>query len=180
MKIAPYRVALSVAVVSLLLSSEALPVQGLQSEGGAYRWQLPPGFPQPRVPADNPMSEAKVELGRYLFYDKRLSFNQKQSCASCHQQALAFTDGRARAVGSTGEIHPRSSMTLVNVAYVPALTWANPTLTHLEAQALVPMFGDHPVELGMKGREDRLLERVKKVPEYQRLFPAAFPGSPIK
>jgi cytochrome c peroxidase len=176
MKIAPYRVALSLAAVSLLLSSGALPVQGLQSEGGAYRWQLPPDFPQPRVPADNPMSEAKVELGRYLFYDKRLSFNQKQSCASCHQQARAFTDGRARAVGSTGEIHPRSSMTLVNVAYVPALTWANPKLTHLEAQALVPMFGDHPVELGMKGREDRLLQRVKKVPEYQRLFPAAFPG----
>jgi cytochrome c peroxidase len=121
------------------------------------------------------MSAAKVDLGRYLFYDKRLSFNQKQSCASCHQQARAFTDGRARAVGSTGEIHPRSSMTLLNVAYLPAFTWANPTLTQLEAQALVPMFGDNPVELGMKGREDLLLARVKKVSEYQRLFPAAFP-----
>jgi cytochrome c peroxidase len=122
------------------------------------------------------MSDAKVELGCHLFYDRRLSFNQKQSCASCHQQSLAFTDGRARAVGSTGEVHPRSSMTLVNVAYLPALTWANPTLTQLEAQALIPMFGDRPVELGMKGREDLLLARVKNVPEYQRLFPAAFPG----
>lgn len=65
-------------------------------------------------------------------------------------------------------------MTLVNVAYVPALTWANPTLAQLEAQALVPMFGDDPVELGMKGREDLLLTRIRTVPEYQRLFPAAF------
>jgi cytochrome c peroxidase len=121
------------------------------------------------------MSDVKVELGRYLFYDKRLSFNQKQSCASCHQQSRAFTDGRARAVGSTGEVHPRSSMSLVNVAYLPALTWANPTLRELEAQALIPMFGDRPVELGMKFKEDVLLARLKRVPEYQRLFPAAFP-----
>jgi cytochrome c peroxidase len=122
------------------------------------------------------MSDAKVELGRYLFYDKRLSFNQKQSCATCHQQSRAFTDGRARAVGSTGEVHPRSSMSLVNVAYLPALTWANPSLTQLEAQAVVPMFGDRPVELGMKGREDLLLARIEKVPEYQRLFSRRVPG----
>src|SRR4051794_3703156 len=105
-------------------------------------WKLPSDFPAPKVPADNPMTAEKVELGRYLFYDKRLSFNQKQSCASCHQQARAFTDGRARAKGSTGELHPRSAMSLVNVAYVPAFGWANPGLTQLEEQALVPMFGD--------------------------------------
>lgn len=175
MKVAGQRIFFVVAAVSLLLSSEAAPRQALLGQGATYKWRLPPGFPQPRVPADNPMSDARVDLGRHLFYDKRLSFNQKQSCASCHQQARAFTDGRAQAIGSTGEVHPRSSMTLVNVAYIPALTWANPTLTQLEAQALVPMFGDHPVELGMKGSEDLLLARVKKVSEYQSLFPAAFP-----
>ena len=72
------------------------------------------------------MSEAKVELGRYLFYDTRLSGNGTQSCGTCHEQARAFTDGRARSVGSTGEVHPRGSMSLVNVAYAQALTWANP------------------------------------------------------
>lgn len=151
-------------------------LQNLGQKPVSYKWTLPAGFPRPRVPADNPMSDAKVELGRYLFYDKRLSLNQKQSCASCHQQSRAFTDGRAGAVGSTGQVHPRSSMTLVNVAYVPALTWANPGLTRLEAQAMVPMFGDSPVELGMKGQEATLQARLKKVPQYQRLFPAAFPG----
>jgi cytochrome c peroxidase len=141
-----------------------------------YQWKLPAGFPVPNVPSDNPMTTEKVELGRHLFYDKRLSLNQKQSCADCHQQSRAFTDGRPVAKGSTGERHPRSSMSLVNVAYVPALGWANPDLTQLEAQALVPMFGDDPVELGMKGQETLLLERLKKVPEYRQLFPLAFPG----
>ncbi len=93
------------------------------------------------VPADNPMSAAKVELGRYLFYDKRISVNGKESCGSCHRQELAFTDGRARAEGTTGQLHPRSSMSLVNVAYVPLLTWANPTLDSLEEQALDPDAG---------------------------------------
>ena len=69
--------------------------------GADFDWSLPKGFPRPRVPADNPMSAAKVELGRYLFYDKRMSVNGKESCGSCHQQELAFTDGRARAEGTT-------------------------------------------------------------------------------
>src|SRR6187399_462770 len=91
-------------------------------------WTIPRGFPKPQVPADNPMTAAKVELGRYLFYDKRMSVNGKESCASCHKQELAFTDGRARAEGTTGQLHPRSSMSLVNVAYAPTLTWAHPGL----------------------------------------------------
>ena len=66
---------------------------------GPYRWQLPDGYPQPVVPADNPMSDVKVELGRWLFYDKRLSVTEEFSCASCHRQALAFTDGLPVAVG---------------------------------------------------------------------------------
>ncbi len=113
-----------------------------------YVWNFPTSS-KPRVPPGNPMSDAKVELGRYLFYDTRLSENGTQSCASCHAQERAFTDGKARAVGSTGELHPRSAMSLVNVAYAAALTWGNPTVVALEQQALVPMFGDHPVELGL-------------------------------
>ena len=92
----------------------------------ALRVDAAGGFPPPSVPADNPMSDAKVELGRHLFYDTRLSGNGTQSCASCHEQARAFTDGRARSVGSTGQVHPRGSMSLVNVAYAQVLTWANP------------------------------------------------------
>src|SRR5262249_37568684 len=114
---------------------------------------LPPGFPPPRVPADNPMSLEKAELGRRLFYDSRLSGNGMQSCSSCHAQARAFTDGRGRALGSTGQEHPRGAMSLVNAAYSASLTWADPSVRVLEKQALVPLFNEHPVEMGARGRE---------------------------
>jgi len=122
------------------------------------------------------MTTAKVELGRHLFYDTRLSVNGKQSCASCHDQSKAFTDGKARAIGTTGETHPRSSMSIANIAYTPVLTWANPNMKQLERQALVPMFGEHPVELGLSGKENEVLARLKAEPRYQKLFPEVFAG----
>lgn len=147
-------------------------------ELGPYEWRLPPGFPYPRVPADNPMTAAKVDLGRHLFYDRRLSLNQTQSCATCHQQERAFADNRARGLGSTKQLHPRGPMSLANVAYSPVLTWANPNMRELERQALVPMFGDDPVELGMAGQEDLLIRRLKQEPRYEPLFTRAFPDAP--
>jgi cytochrome c peroxidase len=141
-----------------------------------FDWSLTKGFPAPPVPADNPMSAGKVELGRYLFYEKRMSVNGKESCGTCHRQELAFTDGRAHAEGTTGQRHPRSSMSLVNVAYIPLLTWANPTVHSLEEQALIPMLGEEPIELGLKGHEEQFLGRLRSDPVYQPLFPKAFPG----
>jgi len=142
--------------------------------GADFDWNLPKGFPRPAVPAGNPMSAAKVELGRYLFYDKRMSVNGKASCGSCHRQELAFTDGRAHAEGATGQLHPRSAMSLVNVAYEPLLTWANPALDSLEEQALIPMLGDDPIELGLKGHEPEFLKALESDVIYRRLFPKAF------
>jgi cytochrome c peroxidase len=140
-----------------------------------FHWNIPNGSPRPVVPANNQINVSKVELGRYLFYDKGMSVNGKESCGSCHRQELAFTDGRARAEGTTGQLHPRSSVSLVNVAYVPFLTWANPTLTSLEEQALIPMLGEDPVELGLKGREPQLPACARGDPVYQKMFPQAFP-----
>ena len=147
-----------------------------QRAASDYPWDLPPGVPPPRLPAGAPMTEARVELGRHLFYDTRLSGNGEQSCATCHIQALAFTDGRARGLGSTGERHPRGAMSLVNVAYRDALTWANPTLRSLEEQVLVPLFGTDPVELGLSGHEPRVYAALAASPVYRRLFEAAFPS----
>jgi len=141
-----------------------------------YVWTLPAKFPRPRVPTDNPMTAEKVALGRYLFYDTRLSRNGTQACATCHEQARAFTDGKARAVGSTGATHPRGAMSLVNVAYASSLTWANPSQSRLEAQALVPTFGDHPIELGLEQPGTALLAALRQIDMYRRLLPAAFPG----
>ncbi len=142
-----------------------------------YAWNLPPNFPEPKVPEDNPMSREKVELGRFVFYDTRMSGNETQSCGSCHQQRLAFTDGRPVGVGSTGQLHPRNSMTLTNAAYPASYAWANPVLTTLEKQVLLPMFGETPVELGLAGMEDVLIARFKADSRYQRMFAEAFPNA---
>lgn len=165
------RARLAIAVVLFARAAAATP----------YEWDLPLGFPLPRVPPDNPITLEKVALGRYLFYDTRLSGNLTQACASCHEQERAFTDGLARGVGSTGEVHPRSSMTLTNVAYAPTLAWANPLLRTLEEQALLPMFGETPVELGLAGRESELFERLRADARYVRMFREAFPeeGDPV-
>lgn len=124
------------------------------------------------------MSVEKVALGRALFYDTRLSVNGTRSCASCHKQALAFTDGLARSVGALGDAHPRSAMSLVNIAYSPVLTWGNPTQRELERQALVPMFGEDPVEMGLAGREAALLATLAQDAGVRAQFVAAFPAEP--
>lgn len=148
-----------------------------QNQDGTWVWNLPAGFPQPAVPVDNPMSEAKFQLGRYLFYDKRLSGNGQQSCASCHEQAKAFTDGRAQALGSTGELHPRSAQPLMNVAYHPTITWANPSLVSLESQMANPMFGENPVEMGINDHNKvEVLARFQNNAEYIDKFKKAFPN----
>ena len=74
------------------------------------------------VPAYNPMPEAKVELGKYLFYDMRISVNGKQSCTTCHKQKRAFTDGRAVRFGATGEPYSRRALSMVSVAWTGSLT----------------------------------------------------------
>jgi cytochrome c peroxidase len=168
-------VAVVAALSATVWRSSSLRPAHATSHAGPWAWHLPAGFPTPKVPADNPMTEAKVALGRQLFYDDRLSHNGTQSCASCHQPDKAFTDGRGRAIGSTGAVHARSSMSLINVAYMTTLTWANPLMTSLEAQAMVPLFSQTPIELGNTDQY-ALLARFAAVPAYRELFAEAFPG----
>lgn len=155
--------------------SGAAGADAVSTTRGDFEWRLPRGFPVPTVPANNPMTNEKVELGRYLFYDSRLSGNGTQSCSSCHLQALAFSDGKRLSVGSTGEVHPRNSLSLTNVAYNATLNWANPATVTLEQQTPVPMFGEFPVELGISGNEQEVLARFSNSELYQRLFREAFP-----
>ncbi len=150
-----------------------------QPAAAAWKWRLPPGMPVPRIPPDNSMNEAKVELGRRLFHDTRLSGNGTFSCATCHVQAHAFTDGRARAVGSTGQLHARSAMSLANVAYNASFGWADPNARTLEAQMAVPMFNEHPIELGLKGREAEITARFAADSTLSPAFKDAFPHEPV-
>lgn len=136
---------------------------------------LPAWAPRPLEPAANRTTADKVELGRHLFYDTRLSLDGTMACASCHEQARAFTDGLAVSPGVTGQITPRNAMSLANVAYFPVLTWGNPLMKHLEQQALVPLIGQEPVELGLAGKEQEVIARLAAEPVYRDLFPKAFP-----
>jgi cytochrome c peroxidase len=138
--------------------------------------RLPPGLPAPLVPADNPISEEKVQLGRRLFYDTRLSGNGSYSCASCHQQSRAFTDGRAQAVGSTGQVHTRGALSLTNVAYNATFGWSDEKRQSLEAQMEVPMYNEHPIELGLKAGDPAVLTRLSAQADDLAGFRAAFPG----
>ena len=143
----------------------------------AWTWTLPAFFPTPRVPESNPMTIEKVELGRRLFYERRLSGNGTQACGNCHQQARAFTDGLAVSRGSTGEAHPRNAQSLANVAYLPTLTWANPSLVTLEKQMEVPLFGTDPVEMGVNDANSaEVLARIGAIPDYLDRFRRAWPG----
>ncbi|PRQ00522.1 methanobactin export MATE transporter MbnM [Enhygromyxa salina] len=144
--------------------------------GTPYVWELPEHLAPPWVPADNPMTVEKVELGRHLFYDPSLSVTGDVSCASCHLQSMAFSDGDATSVGADGERGVRSSMSLANVAYLPTLTWANPVLDTLEAQALVPLFLDVPLEMGAQYVIAERLVGFREDPTYASLFAEAFPA----
>jgi cytochrome c peroxidase len=145
------------------------------SPSPAYEWRLPPGFPRPAVPADNPMSSAKVELGRRLFHETLLSTTGRYACASCHRPELAFTDARPRALGATGESVKHSAMSLANVAYNPAFTWSDARVHSLESQMRQPLFNRHPVEMGLTGGGRAAVKALSADAVYRNRFAAAFP-----
>ena len=97
------------------------------------------------VPSDNPLTEESIALGRRLFYDKRLSGNNQVSCATCHKQHLAFTDGLVGSVGVSGNPLAFNSMSLVNLLWGPQRFFWDGRTQSLEDQALLPI--QHPDEM---------------------------------
>lgn len=160
--------------VSLLIASAAV-AAGVREH---FVWPVPAWMPTPPAPEDNPMTPAKVELGRHLFYDARLSRDGTIACSSCHAQDRAFTDGRKLGVGINGTVGIRNAPSLANVAYFPILTWANPHVGSLEFQALIPIFGDNPEEMGSNGKETEIFARLAADPYYRAAFSEAFPERP--
>ena len=114
------------------------------------------------TPDDNPITDAKVELGRKLFFDKRLSLDNTVSCATCHIPAFGFTDRKKVSDGVLGRKTERNSPSLLNAGYLPTVMF-DAHLTSLEMQVIVPI--QEHVEMGMKMSE--VIQRLKAVPEYQ-------------
>jgi cytochrome c peroxidase len=142
----------------------------------AYTVVPPQGFPAMEIPEDNPMTEEGIRLGRHLFYDPILSFDSTVSCASCHQQEKAFTDGKAFSTGINGLTGKRSSMSLINVGYnwvrgrKHNFMWDGRFAT-LEEQVIKGPIVD-PVE--MANTRENLERTLRKHPLYPPMFRAAF------
>lgn len=154
----------------------AAAVLAVSARAGEFHWQLPAGFPEPAVPADNPMNSAKVDLGAKLFADPRLSITGRYSCQSCHSPGRAFTDSLPRSRGASGDELPLNAPTLLNAAYNASLGWRDAKLRTLEQQMRGPMFNEHPRELGLSGREPLVERALLADGEMVRAFSAAFPG----
>ncbi len=143
---------------------------------------LPPSFLQQPIlgqdntPVNNPVTDPAATLGRVLFYDKRLSFNNTVSCASCHQQANGFSDPKQFSVGFNGGLTGRNSMGLANARWYQRVKffWDERAAT-LEAQVLQPI--QNSVEMGMT--LSALQTKLAAEPYYQTLFTNAFGTSAV-
>jgi cytochrome c peroxidase len=149
----------------------ALLLAGGAGSAGPWRWKLPAGIETPAIPADNAMCAAKVELGRRLFYDADLSVDGTMACSTCHEQRRGFADGNRSRPGVHGDPGRRNVPGLANVGWLSPLSWADPGLTTLEKQALVPIGG----EMGTLGKEAEVSARLGRDRCYPRMFAKAFP-----
>jgi len=119
-------------------------------------------FEKPESPEDNPITKEKVEFGKQLFFDKRLSRDESISCASCHLPELAFSDGKKVSEGVGGLTTQRNSPSILNSVYLPTVMY-DAHLTTLEKQVIVPI--QEHVEMDMNMVE--LIKKVRAIPEYQ-------------
>ncbi len=117
----------------------------LMPENRPYALELPDHFPAMEIPLDNPMTEDAVELGRLLFHDTRLSRDGMVSCATCHLQHLAFTDGEEVSIGIEGRLGFRNAPSLANVGFAPRLFMDGGVPT-LEMQILAPIADENEMD----------------------------------
>lgn len=159
------------AIFLLALVCAGCSKKEIDPEPKDYVLPVPEHFPQPVFDTQNPMTREGIELGRMLFYDVRLSANNKVSCASCHEQALAFSDGVALSkIGVAGTPLLRHSPALINMA------WANNGLfwdggsTNLESQAFGPLTAHDEMAQNLF----ELIDELNAVPDYVTRFKSAF------
>jgi cytochrome c peroxidase len=120
-------------------------------------------------PQDDPFNSAKEQLGRTLFFDRILSGARVRSCATCHNPALSWSDGKPRAIGENQVRLPLRSPTLLNVAWAPKLGWDG-HFRDLESVAMGPITGENTMNLP----EQELVQRLSAIPGYVAAFDSAF------
>ena len=133
--------------------------------------QLLGSLPDEAASESNPLTEAKITLGRMLFYDPRFSKAQQLSCNSCHGLATAGVDGEPTSAGHRGQRGARNSPSVYNAAFHIAQFWDG-RAADVEEQAKGPVL--NPIEMGMTG-EAQVIKVIRSIPGYLPLFQAAFP-----
>lgn len=139
----------------------------------AYVLELPAGFPQPAIPEDNALTVSRVELGKRLFFDKKLSGDHSISCATCHEPERSFTETNPISIGVDGVMGFRNSTSLANVAYQQAL-FMEGGVPSLELQAVAPLTEVHEMNIDI----NVLLQRLEEDPTYVQQFRAAYDTPP--
>lgn len=154
----------TVAILTLAIAAGAS--QLLAEE---YQLQIPLGLKPMRIPADNPLTAEKIELGKQLYFDPRLSIDNSISCASCHDPKQGWSNGERFATGVRGQKGDRSAPTIINSGYFHFQFWDG-RAQHVEGQALGPI--ENPVEMDLK--LDALVEKLNKIEGYRTQFQNVF------
>ena len=131
---------------------------------------LQPLTPKIYVPAANPITKGKYELGRQLYFDPRVSLDGTVSCATCHNPAKGWTDGMAVSIGIAGQAGSRSAPSVLNTAYGKTMFWDGPRPS-LEGQAQGPV--QNPIEMGKQSYKE-IVDRLRKVTGYVDQFQKVF------
>ena len=164
-------------ILALLLLSFACKTEKINDDqvlaevvGTPYELNLPSNMPPMDIPEGNPLTEEKVELGRFLFYDKMLSEDGEISCSSCHKQEFAFSDaGEQFSKGVYDQVGDMNSMSLQNIGWQESFFWDGRE-TDLEEQSLKPM--ENPIE--MHGYWGAVLVKLADTDRYPAMFEKAF------
>ncbi len=151
----------------IALAAIFLPTLAASAE--EYRLHLPAGLDEPSIPSDNPLTAAKISLGKQLFFEPRLSRDNTVSCASCHDPAKGWSNGERFATGIGGQKGGRSAPTIVNSAYARLQFWDGRAV-ELEGQALGPI--QNPIEMNLTLPE--AVERLNGIPGYRQQFQGVF------
>ena len=155
--------------------SEPIPVSSIPDEP---EWPQLSGYAPMEIPADNPLTAAKVSLGKQLYYDERLSGDGNRSCYGCHLAEYGLTDGKPVAVGAFDKVLTRSSPTMWNVGYYPELYWDGRS-SALEKQVVGAWSGGN---MGASGKDEapgmaEISERLNEIAGYREQFETVF-GAP--
>jgi len=169
--------ALTICAV-MVLSSWIATLAANAESATEYKLKIPFGLEETAVviPADNPLTTEKVELGRLLVFDKRLSQDNTIACMSCHLAKNAFTDGKPVATGIRGQKGGRSAPASFNRVFSSAQFWDGRAAT-LEDQSIGPF--TNPIEHGF-ANYDVMMAKMMKIPGYRKLFKEAFGDENIK